>query len=134
MVHTSAVFGTLSCPVYLILCVTSSLPFITLLNVLLTQSVQRLLVVAPTATHQAISQPSPLCLSFVVSQIYPTCTVQDNISFTVLMDLFLLASFEYLLSLSLLPVVLALRNPLASSFLLLDTRMGGVSLSLVCSL
>ena len=90
-------------------------------------------MVAPLAVHQAISQPSPLRLSVVVSQINPTCAVQDNISFAILMDLFLLTLFEYLLSLSLLHVVLSLRNPLASSFLLLDVRMGGVGLSLVTS-
>jgi hypothetical protein len=44
---------------------------------------------------------------------------------------FFLTSFEYLLSLSLLLVVLSLRNPLASSFLLMDARIGGVGLSLV---
>ncbi len=50
--------------------VTPSLPFTMPLNILLTQSVQRLLVVAPLAVHQAISQPAHLCLSFVLSHIY----------------------------------------------------------------
>ncbi len=76
----------------------------------------------------ALSSLSFFC---ILTYIYPTCAVRDDISFAVLMDLFLPTSFEYLLSLSLLPAVLSLRNPLAFSFLLLDARIGGVGLSLV---
>ncbi len=101
---------------------------------------QLLLHAAPRAVYQAITPPFLLLLSSAVLQINHICAVHVATSFDVLIRLHHLTSFDILCSLffacnacillSLLPMGFC---PTKSThfFLLLDTRMGGVGLSLV---
>ncbi len=116
MVHTPDIFGTHSYPVFLILCTTPSSLFITPSHTLQLRLLLRLLVSAPPVAHRAIFPHSSLLPFSVALTTSHTYAVQVDISFVVLMDLFLLTSFEIF----------------PFPFLLLDTRMGGVGLSLVC--
>ncbi len=97
MMRTSNVSGTHSCPVFLILCTTPSLLFITPPHTLQLVLLLRLLVSVPPVAHWAISLPSSLLPVSVVLRTSHTNAVQVGIFFVVLMDLFLLTSSKIFL-------------------------------------